>query len=169
MSNMSVAERQSLQENLKSTYPPPKQQFLVLRLTFVTTCIFSGQGIWVYCLKNRTILSRWTYNILLSSLTTEYSPEMEKMLARIFSDRKQTWMLGNILIIEQLPKNEMPVSPNTTVWHPVDYITSKNAEQSRPIKWPHVVYLIYPNGSKAVKAGAFLTMLRNRMLALWIN
>jgi len=68
---MSVAERQSLQENLKSTYPPPKQKFLLLGLNFVGTSIFSGQGIQDYCLQNRIILSSWTDNVLLNILITE--------------------------------------------------------------------------------------------------
>lgn len=38
-----VEERQSLQENLKSTYPPPKWQLLLLRVHLVSTCIFSSQ------------------------------------------------------------------------------------------------------------------------------
>lgn len=32
----------------------------------------------------------------------KYSPEMEKILARILLDRKRSWMLGNVLIIEQM-------------------------------------------------------------------
>lgn len=54
--------------------------------------------------KEYEIIASWIV------LQLKYSPETEKVLARIFLDRNQMWTLGNI---EQVPKKEVPVSPNT--------------------------------------------------------
>lgn len=70
---------------------------------------------------------------------------MEKTLAIIFLDRKQTWTLSNVLIEQCLKTMCQCHLTQPTVWPPIDQVTSENVEQSRSTKHPHVLYLTDPN------------------------
>lgn len=71
---------------------------------------------------------------------------MEKMLARIFLGRKQIWMLGDVLIIEQVSKKEVPVSSN-----PNNSVTPY---------WPHNLWICRTVQTYKMTSSSLLTRLQ---------